>query len=159
MWRYLIGAVAALALAGAGLLFFRGDARPGAVLPALAASSPQAGAGANDPLPDRAPEATERTREQKRFDRYDKDRDGKVTREEYLAARRKAFAKLDANHDGQLSFDEWAVKAEAKFAGADADHSGAMTPAEFAATAAKRSNRARVKCAPAAAPAAAADDS
>lgn len=149
MWRYLIGAVAALALAGAGLLFFRGDARPGAVLPLVASSGQPASAAAADPLPDKAPEATERTREQKRFDRYDKDRDGKVTREEYLAARRKAFAKLDTNHDGQLSFDEWAVKAETKFATADADKSGAMTPAEFAATAVKRKSRPRVKCAPA----------
>ena len=158
MWRYLIGAVAALALAGAGVLFFRGDARPGSVLPVMS-SAGQTSAVADTPLPDKAPEATERTREQKRFDRYDKDRDGKVTREEYLAARRKAFAKLDTNHDGQLSFDEWATKAEAKFAVADADHSGAMTSAEFAATATKRSTRARVKCAPAAAPATAGDDS
>lgn len=157
MWRYLIGAVAALALAGAGLLFFRGDARPGSVLPLV--SAPTQAAAADEPLPDKAPEATERTREQKRFDRYDKDRDGKVTRDEYLAARRKAFAKLDANHDGQLSFDEWATKAETKFATADADHSGAMTPTEFAATAVKRKPRARVKCAPAPEPTPASEDS
>ena len=72
------------------------------------------------------PEASEKTREQKRFDRYDKDRDGAITRDEYLASRNKAFAKLDNNHDGMLSFDEWAVKAETKFATADADKSGAM---------------------------------
>lgn len=149
MWRYLIGALGALALATAGLLLFRGDARPGSVLPLVPPPPRTAGSAASEPLPAQAPTATERTREQKRFDRYDKDRDGKVTRDEYLAARRKAFAKLDTNHDGQLSFDEWAVKAEAKFAAADADRSGAMTQAEFATTAVKRKVHARPRCAPA----------
>ncbi|RZM28282.1 MAG: histidine kinase, partial [Sphingomonas sp.] len=61
-----------------------------------------------------------------------------ITRDEYLAQRRKAFARLDTSGDGQLSFEEWAVKATTKFAAADRDRSGAMTPAEFATTAVKR---------------------
>jgi hypothetical protein len=111
----------------------------------LAATAPAQAAG-NAPLPDSVPEAGDKTREQKRFDRYDKDRNGQVTREEYLAQRRKAYAKLDTNHDGVLSFDEWAVKAETKFAAADGDRSGAMNPTEFAATAVKRNARPRPKC-------------
>ena len=83
--------------------------------------------------------------EQKRFDRYDINRDGKITRDEYLASRRKAYAKLDTNHDGQLSFEEWAVRSTTKFAKADADHSGAMNPSEFLATKVER--KAAPKCA------------
>ena len=110
---------------------------PGAAggLPLAAAPAAQT---APEPLPDRVPEASARTREQKRMDRLDKDRDGTVTRDEYLALRRKAFARLDLDHNGQLSFDEWAAKSEAKFAAADADHSGGMNAAEFATTAVKR---------------------
>lgn len=138
MWRYLVGALAALALAGAGLaLFNRSSGHSIAALPA-ASLSPTQSAGGSDALPETLPAATERSREQKRFDRYDKDRNASVTREEYLAPRRKAFAKLDLNHDGMLSFDEWAAKTEAKFTAADADKSGAMNAAEFATTAPKR---------------------
>ena len=141
MWRYFAGGVAALLLAGAGVLLFSGHA--GREAP-LALANPPAGAAqtaaASAPAKG-VPEASPRTREEKRFDRYDKDRDGSVTREEYLASRRKAFAKLDTNHDGTLSFDEWALKTETKFATADKDKSGALTPAEFATTAVKRKTR------------------
>lgn len=148
MWRYLAGAIAALLMATAGFLIYNARARPDPVLPAQPSAMGQATA-ADSPLPDTAPEATDRTREQKRFDRYDKDRDGKVTRDEYLASRRKAYAKLDTNGDGQLSFDEWATKTTTKFATADSDRSGAMTRAEFATTAPKRKPKRPVRCPPA----------
>ena len=105
----------------------------------------------DEPLPDTVPEATPKTREEKRFGRYDKDRDGAITREEYLVSRRKAYAKLDVNRDGQLSFDEWAAKTTGKFAAADRDRSGTMTAAEFATTAVKRKPARRGACPPAAA--------
>lgn len=146
MWRYLVGAAAALALAGAGVLLFSGRATPRALLPA----APTAAAD-QEALPDEAPAASAKTREEKRFGRYDKDKDGAITRDEYLLARHKAFAKLDTNGDGKLGFDEWAIKATTKFAAADADKSGAMTAAEFATTAVKRKARARVNCPPASA--------
>jgi hypothetical protein len=160
MWRYLAGGAAILLLAGAGMTLLASHGHPGA--PLLAAAAPAQAGTSNGPLPDGVPEAGDKTREQKRFDRYDKDRNGQVTREEYLAQRRKAYAKLDVNHDGVLSFDEWAVKAETKFAAADGDKSGAMNPTEFATTAVKRSTRPRPKCrdnAAAPAPAEANDDS
>lgn len=159
MWRYLTGGLAALALVAAGVVLFNRSGQP---IAALAAAPPASGqAGADDAaLPDTAPAASDKTREQKRFARYDKDRDGAVAREEFLAPRRKAFAKLDANHDGNLSFDEWAVKTGQRFTLADADKSGAMTPTEFAATAPKR-RVAHVKkdCAPAQAAAGSGEDS
>lgn len=137
MWRYVVGGLGALALVAAGMLLFN---RSGRSIAALAAAPSQQGAAATDDatLPDAAPAASDKTREQKRFARYDKDRNGQVARDEFLAPRRKAFAKLDANHDGTLSFDEWAVKTATRFAAADTDKSGAMTAAEFAATAPKR---------------------
>jgi hypothetical protein len=82
-----------------------------------------------------APEASPRNREEKRFSRADRDKDGRIESEEVLGPRRKAFAKLDANGNGALSFEEWAVKSIDKFKGADRDRSGWLTPAEYATTA------------------------
>lgn len=148
MWRYLAGAVAALMLAGAGMLLFGARARTDTVLPAAPnqeARTAQSGGGA---LPAAMPEASAKTREEKRFGRYDKDRDGKVTRDEYLVSRRKAYAKLDVDHDGKLSFDEWSAKTLTRFATADRDKSGTMSAAEFATTAVVRKAKAAVKCPP-----------
>ncbi len=147
MWRYLVGAVAGLLLAGAGILFYGARARPDPVLPGQPAAGAQS-AGAEEAMPDTVPEASAKTREQKRFGRYDKDKDGAITRDEYLVSRRKAYAKLDTNGDGRLSFEEWSVKAITKFATADADKSGAMNAAEFATTAVKRKPKIQVKCPP-----------
>lgn len=136
MWRYAVGAGAALLLAFGGfLLFGHGPART----PLAAVLQPVAAAGgAPAPLPDAAPAADAKTREQKRFDRYDKDRSDAVSKDEYFAARYKAFARLDTNGDGRLAFEEWAAKSIAKFTGADADKSGALTRTEFATTAPTR---------------------
>ena len=150
MWRYLAGAAAGFLLVVAGMMLQA--TRPTVKSPLVAMPAIATPADAQDASP-AVPEALPATREQKRFNRYDKDRNGSITRDEYLAARHKAFAKLDADGNGTLSFDEWAVKAETKFATADADKSGAMNPAEFATTAVKRKPRARPKCADKAAPA------
>ena len=132
MWRYLVGGVAALLMAGAGLLVFNARVSPGSASIAAPLSLAQTPATVGDdaPLPDTLPSAPDRSREQKRFDRYDKDRNASVTREEYLAPRRKAFAKLDADGDGRLSFEEWAAKTTTRFTDADRDKSGTLTAAE-----------------------------
>lgn len=149
MWRFLAGAIAALALAGAGLFWFSSQAeRTHPVLPQAAPDGPPA--TAETPLPQTVPEASPQTREERRFNRYDKNRDDRITRDEFLASRHKAFAKLDVNGDGRLSFDEWAVKSETKFSAADRNRDGALTRAEFATTAVKRKPRApRCACTPA----------
>lgn len=147
MWRYLAGGGALAAALGAGFLV-AGRGTHTELLPSqppAATTERQTAAASDDP---QVPEASPATREQKRFNRYDKDRDGRITRDEYLAARRKAFAKLDTNGDGRLSFDEWAIKATTKFATADKDASGAMNAAEFATTAVKRKAPSRAKCPP-----------
>lgn len=145
MYRYAVGALAALLLGSAGLFLFGGRAST-EIAPLPPAPLAPSQAVVAEPLPAEAPRASERTREQKRFDRYDKDRDEAITRDEYLATRRKAFAKLDANGDGRLTFDEWAVRTTAKFAAADGDRSGSLTRAEFAKTATKR-KAAKPRCA------------
>jgi hypothetical protein len=153
MWRYVAGGGAGLAAVAAGVMVWSArDATPAQVLPPRPL---QAAPGIEDPLPMRVPEASAKTREEKRFGRYDKDRDGQITRDEYLASRRKAYAKLDTNGDGQLSFDEWAAKTTGKFAAADRDKSGAMSAAEFATTAVKRKPARTAPCPP---PAAAAEE-
>ncbi len=152
MWRYFAGAGAAVLLMLAGMFLFRGSAVSEFKLPAAPAAR-AATTLSDEPLPDEAPKASAKTREQKRFDRYDKDRNDAVSREEYLLSRRKAYGKLDVNRDGRLDFDEWAAKTTTKFAGADADKSGTLTRAEFLATAPKPRTGAKPRCACPAAPA------
>lgn len=147
MWRYLAGVAAAALLLVAGMTLQAMRSPPAATLaamPTAAAATPD-GQAATPAVP----EALPATREQKRFDRYDKDRNSSITRDEYLMARHKAFAKLDVDGNGTLSFDEWAVKAETKFTLADKDKSGAMNATEFATTAVKRKTKPRPNCVPA----------
>ncbi len=129
MWRFLAGVASALLLVAAGALIWQGQAEA-PVAPAPGAPDTQLA------LTDISPplEATEMTREQKRFARYDKDKNGAISREEYLLSRRKAYAKLDSNGDGKLSFEEYAIKTGTKFAAADRDRTGALTAAEFLTT-------------------------
>lgn len=142
MWRYLAGAAGALLLAGGGLVLWQNTGSDPAFAPAspARAASPEA--------IEQPPAATEQTREEKRFARYDKDSDGKVSREEFLTARRKAFAKLDANGDGKLSFDEWSAKTTDRFAKADGDKSAALTAEEFATTRIERKALRTAPCVP-----------
>ena len=131
MARFLAGAAACFPLLTGAFLLWQSRAQ-GPTLPN--APAPRI---ANSPLgsPLMAPEATAKSREEKRFSRADKNKDGKIESEEIFGARRKAFAKLDINGNGALSFDEWAAKTIDKFRGADADKSGWLTAAEYAATA------------------------
>ena len=92
------------------------------------------------------PEAAPKSREEKRFNRYDKDRDEAITRIELMASRSKDFKKLDTDGNNLLSFEEWAVKTSDKFAGADGDKNGKLTRAEFATTAPKRRSQAACRC-------------
>lgn len=145
MGRFLAGVASALLLTAAGLFWWSaGRANDAPIIPAAPAfaASPAA------EVPVEPPRASEQTREERRFGRYDKDRNGQVTRDEYLAQRRKAFAKLDTNGDGRLSFEEYAVATSTKFAKADADRSGVLDAKEFATTRVVRKAAAKPKCPP-----------
>src|SRR5438105_12833978 len=103
MGRFLAGVASALLLVAAGIFLWKSVAGARDPVPPAPAEAGAVGPVALAPLAD-PPKASEKTREERRFSRYDKDRDGKVEREEYLASRRKAFAKLDVNGDGRLTF-------------------------------------------------------
>lgn len=135
MFRFLAGAAACFLMMTGAFLIWQSRAQSGGNLPPAPPSQIDMPSMSTAAAPLQAPEATPKSREQRRFSRADKDKDGQVEREEMLGPRRKAFAKLDGNGNGSLSFEEWAVKSISKFRGADRDRSGALTPAEFATTA------------------------
>ncbi|MFL6752655.1 MAG: hypothetical protein ACJ8D5_01070 [Sphingomicrobium sp.] len=133
MARFLAGAAACFLLLTGAFLFWQSSA---AQSPQLPPAPPPRLALASMAQPQlEAPEASPKNREERRFSRADKNKDGKIEAEEVLGPRRKAFAKLDGNGNGTLSFEEWAVKSIDKFTGADRDRSGWLTPAEYATTA------------------------
>lgn len=146
MARFLAGAAACFLLLTGAFLFWQSRA---AQTPLLPEAPPARMAGpslvAQNSLPT-PPEATPRSCEEKRFSRADKDKNGRIEREELLASRRKAFAKLDRNGNGALSFDEWAAKTIDKFAGADRDRSGWLSGGEYATTAPPMSKKTRCSC-------------
>ena len=143
MLRYLAAIVSGLLLIVGGVLLWQGRANQAQAVPM---PPPPQASGNVTPLPE-PPEATPKSREQKRFARADKDDDGRITAAELYEPRRKAFAKLDSNGNGSLSFEEWATKTIGKFEGADKDRSGWLTPAEYATTAPKPAKRkARCSC-------------
>ena len=133
--RFLAGAAAAFLLLTGAFLFWQGRAEQGSSLPAAPSPRTASPSMATGPAVLAAPEASPKSREERRFSRADKDRNGRVEAEELLGPRRKAFAKLDANGNGALSFEEWAVKTVDKIRTADRDRSGWLTPAEYATTA------------------------
>lgn len=92
------------------------------------------------------PEATELTREQRRFGRYDRDSDGRVTRNEMLSTRTSGFRDLDKDGNNLLTFEEWAVATVDKFRNADADSNDWLTPEEFRRTAPPHKPRPKCTC-------------
>ncbi len=140
MNRLVIGAALALLLVGIGVVWLQGRAEVerGAPPPSAPAAPVPEGlpsadvAGLSGPEP---PEASELTREQRRFFRYDRDRDLRITRNEMLSTRTDAFRDLDADGNNLLTFEEWAVTTVQRFDQADADRNGELTQMEFATTA------------------------
>lgn len=151
--HFLLGGLAtALALTGGlflwqGLSQTEGTAELPAPPPALP-PIPQAGADAPKfgTPPPVLPEAKRASREEQRFNRYDRDRNERISRIEMLGTRSAAFRKLDKDGNNLLTFEEWAAATSDRFAGADADKSGDLTRVEFATTAPKRNPGATCRC-------------
>lgn len=154
MGRIAIGGLAALLLVAAGLFWWQSraaikpDGRP--VPEILAApvddSLPEGDANAFGAAPPMPANASPQSREQRRFGRYDRNRDGVITRAEMLSSRTKAFRKLDTDGNNLLSFEEWAVATADRFGAADANKDGKLAPAEFAVTAPPVKARAKCRC-------------
>jgi hypothetical protein len=148
--RILFGGLAAIALILGGFFLIRAQQQDddlASIAPAPPAA-PEAGLPLADPGTMRGPappEATEMTREERRFARYDRNGDRIITREELLASRTKAFKALDTDGNNLLTFEEWAVATSDRFVKADADGNARLSPEEFATTKPKRAVS-RCKC-------------
>jgi hypothetical protein len=144
MNRIVVGAFTALLFVAAGLFWWQGRAEMERAAPPPILASGTAGADDPDALPSAdigdlrgpaPPEATELTREQRRFGRYDRDSDGRITRNEMLATRTAGFRKLDKDGNNLLDFEEWAYATVDKFDSADANRDRALSREEFLKTA------------------------
>jgi hypothetical protein len=134
MLRFFAGVASCFLLLTGAFLLWQSRAERAPVSPAGAGPASAKSLLFGDDASLKAPEASAKTREQKRFSRYDKNKDGKVEADEYLAARKRNFDKLDLDHNGALSFQEYAAKGIEKF-NAAGGRKGWLSPAEFAATA------------------------
>jgi hypothetical protein len=152
MNRMILGAALALVLVGIGLFWWQGRAEieagaPPPHIPKIAKSDgtlPTADiSGLRGPEP---PKADELTQEQRRFFRYDRNRDMRISRNEMLATRVEAFRKLDVDGNNLLTFEEWAVATVNKFNAADKNGDLELTPEEFATTRPKPSKKPACKC-------------
>lgn len=152
--RLILGCFLTLILVGVGMFWWQGRAQveEGAPPPMVQETPNQTGEpelpevvdpSLRGPAP---PEATELSREQRRFFRYDRNRDQIISRNEMLSTRTKAFQKLDKDGNNLLSFEEWAVATATKFDTADTNRDRALTAAEFAITRPKKKIKPACRC-------------
>lgn len=156
MNRVVLGAVSALLLAGAGLFWWQGRASidTSAPPPPPMAELEDSGLPLEDlPTEDgegamgaALPGMSEATREEKRFNRLDRNRDNIISRVEMLQPRIAAFRKLDTDHNNLLSFEEWAVVSTNRFKQADANGDSNLTRQEFATTRPKAAQKPACRC-------------
>lgn len=156
MNRIVLGAVSALLLAGAGLFWWQGQAS----IDASAPPPPPMGAVEESGLPleelpdedgegqmgSAPPGVREAGREEKRFNRLDRNRDNLISRVEAMQPRVAAFRKLDTDNNNLLSFEEWAVATSNRFKKADADGNSTLTRQEFATTKPKPTKKPACRC-------------
>lgn len=154
MRQTVLGVFLGLIFAGVGVFWWQGRAQVEAVAPpppepeeiveidpdVLPEGDPGEMVG---PAP---PEASELTREERRFYRYDRNRDRKITRNEMLSSRADAFRKLDKDGNNLLTFEEWAVRTSDRFAEMDGDGNAELSQAEFATSAPKRTRKPACRC-------------
>jgi hypothetical protein len=146
MWRFFAGVAACFLLLTGAFLIWQSHAQQGAALPEAPPARKVTASLFAPQTQLKAPEASPKSREEKRFSRADKNKNGRIESEELLGPRRKAFAKLDTNGNGALSFEEWAVSTIDKIKDADADRNGWLTPAEYATTAPPPPKKPKCSC-------------
>lgn len=146
MNRILLGGLLTLLAIGLGMFWWQGRAQvEEAAPPPIVEEVVAEDAGPDIPVADetdmvgpKPPEATELSREERRFFRYDRNRDRSISRNEMLSTRSAAFRKLDKDGNNLLTFEEWAVTTATRFDKADANKNQELTPQEFATTRPKR---------------------
>lgn len=144
MRGFVLGGFIMLMLVAIGLFWWQGRAEVEQGAPPPLAAEPERDpdslpnadiSGLEGPEP---PEASDLTREQRRFFRYDRNRDLRISRNEMLSSRTDAFRKLDKDGNNLLTFEEWAVATVDRFEGADNDGDNQLTQREFATTAPRK---------------------
>ena len=154
MKQLLVGAAVALLSTSVGLWFWQSHAGTEISIPLpppelpVELGLPEAGPdapkfGLAPPTPPAAPKAS---REEQRFNRYDRNRDELVSRLEMMSSRTKDFKKLDKDGNNLLSFEEWAAATGARFATADGNTDRLLTRKEFAVTRPKRAAKPNCRC-------------
>lgn len=149
MRKFLFGGAASLLIAAGALWVWQGSADNAvpappppseqlASLPEAAVDAPKFGLA--------PPVAREASREEQRFNRYDRDRDNLISRIELMSSRTKEFKKLDQDGNNLLTFEEWAAATGQRFAKADGNGDKLLTRKEFAATAPKPAAKPTCKC-------------
>ena len=98
------------------------------------------------PPPPTPPEAPKISREEVRFNRYDRDRDETISRIEMMSSRTKGFRALDKDGNNLLTFEEWAAGTSDRFRKADGDGNGRLTRTEFATTRPRTAVKPRCRC-------------
>ncbi|MXO48511.1 hypothetical protein GRI69_09600 [Erythrobacter vulgaris] len=155
MKSFVTGSFVTLIVMGVGLFWWQGRAEVEEAAPPPDPMALTDEAPASDELPitdpgemqgPAPPEASELTKEQRRFFRYDRNRDWRITRSEILSSRSDGFRKLDKDSNNLLTFEEWAVTTVEKFEGADSDGDRELSPGEFATTKPKPSKPRRCAC-------------
>ncbi|HEX7751197.1 MAG TPA: hypothetical protein VF440_02240 [Novosphingobium sp.] len=153
MNRFVLGGVAALLLFAAGLFWWQGRAEtergappPELALEEKAAPGPLPSADARGQRGAAPPEASEATREQRRFARLDRDIDGRITRNEMMSTRTADFRRLDTDGNNLLTFEEWAVATGNRFKAADANGDLWLTREEFATTRPREQTKPKCRC-------------
>lgn len=154
MRRVLAGGVGALLLVAAGLWLWQTKAYqenpiPAAPPPAaLSDALPEAGADAPayGTAPPTPPEAPKSSREEVRFNRYDRNRDELISRIEMMGSRTKAFKALDTDGNNLLTFEEWAAATGQRFSAADANMDKLLTRKEFVTTRPKQAAKPGCRC-------------
>ena len=152
MKNAVLGAFAVMAMLAVGLFWWQGraEAERGAPPPVALETEPAADilpiSDAGTSVGPAPPEATELSREERRFFTYDRNRDRRITRNEMLATRTAAFRKLDTDGNNLLTFEEWAIATGNKFKAADRDGNLELSPAEFATTRPKQARKPACRC-------------
>jgi hypothetical protein len=150
----LVGAGATLLATSAGLWIWQSRAGTDMAIPApppalpAELSLPEAGSDApkfGTPPPN-PPAAAKASREEQRFNRYDRNRDELVSRLEMMSSRTKDFKKLDKDGNNLLTFEEWAAATGERFAKADGNADKLLTRKEFLGTRPKRVAKPACRC-------------
>jgi hypothetical protein len=159
MNKFLAGGLAAIATGSAGFWLWQSQAAqektdipapppPSEMAMTTPEELPKAGPGAPrfGPAPPNPLSAPKASREEARFNRYDRNRDDSITRIEMMSSRTKAFKKLDTDGNNLLTFEEWAAATSQRFARADNNRDRMLTRIEFAATKPKAAAKPACRC-------------